>query len=151
MIAMVRKITITLIFVIGFSIFSYPIISHLVKTKEHYTIISQHNEVLAQMDEDEKAKERDKAKAYNESISESTIPIEDPFSQVAETTASSSYYNALNIGETIGHLQIPSINVNLPIYHGIGADVVQAVDCIMSNFSLCICGVGVQGGFHLSR
>jgi len=148
---MVRKITITLIFVIGFSIFSYPIISHLVKTKEHYTIISQHNEVLAQMDEDEKAKERDKAKAYNESISESTIPIEDPFSQVAETTASSSYYNALNIGETIGHLQIPSINVNLPIYHGIGADVLQAGVGHMSNSSLPIGGEGSHAALTAHR
>src|SRR5690625_762277 len=151
MIAMVRKITITLIFVIGFSIFSYPIISHLVKTKEHYTIISQHNEVLAQMDDDEKAQERDKAEAYNESLTESAIPIEDPFSQVAETEANSSYYNALNIGETIGHLQIPSINVNLPIYHGIGADVLQAGVGHMSNSSLPIGGEGSHAALTAHR
>lgn len=139
---MFRRVLITIIFIIGFTIFSYPIISHLLKTKEHYTIISQHNEVLAKMDDAAKKEERKKAEAYNKSITESEIPIEDPFAEGAQDNAQAGYYNVLNIGETIGNLQIPSINVNLPIYHGIGEDVLSQGVGHMSNSSFPVGGAG---------
>jgi len=139
---MFRKVIIAFVFLIGFTIFSYPIISHWLKTKEHYTIISQHNEVLAQMDEAAKLEERKKAEEYNKGITEAAIPIEDPFAEGAQDTAHSGYYNVLNIGETIGHLQIPKINVNLPIYHGIGEDVLSQGVGHMSNSSFPVGGEG---------
>ena len=148
---MFRKITIGLIFFIGLSIFSYPIVSHWIKTKEHYTIISQHNEVLAQMDDTEKAEEREKAEKYNDDLNESTIPIEDPFADDFEETAHSSYYNVLNIGETIGHLQIPKINSNLPIYHGISDDVLQQGVGHMSNSSFPVGGEGSHSALTAHR
>lgn len=142
MIAMFRKVTISLIFLIGFDIFSYPIVSHWIKTKEHYIIISQHNEVLARMDDARKEAERKKAEKYNENISESSIPIEDPFAEGAQDNGQKGYYNVLNIGETIGHLQIPKINVNLPIYHGISEEVLSQGVGHMSNSSFPIGGKG---------
>lgn len=130
---------------IGVLIFFYPIIGNWLSTKDHYEVISRHNEVLAQMSEEEKKKEKEKAKEYNESITEKDIPIIDPFSEEsAEQTESRSYYNVLDIGETIGTIEIPSINVNLPIYHGISDDVLSQGIGHLSNSSFPVGGLGTH-------
>lgn len=129
------------IFVIGVLIFFYPIVGNWLSTKEHYQVISRHNEVLAQMNKEEKEREKEKAKQYNDSITERDIPIVDPFSEEAETQ---SYYNVLNIGEAMGTIEIPSINVNLPIYHGASEEVLSQGIGHLSNSSLPIGGKGTH-------
>lgn len=133
------------IFVIGVLIFFYPIVGNWLSTKEHYQVISRHNEVLAQMNKEEKEREKEKAKQYNDSITERDIPIVDPFSEEAETQVESkSYYNVLNIGEAMGTIEIPSINVNLPIYHGASEEVLSQGIGHLSNSSLPIGGKGTH-------
>lgn len=140
-----RRYIIPVIFVIGVLIFFYPIIGNWLSTKDHYEVISRHNEVLAQMSEEEKEKEKEKAKNYNESITERDIPIVDPFSDdVEEQVESKSYYNVLNIGEAMGTIEIPSIDVNLPIYHGISEKVLSQGIGHLSNSSLPIGGLGTH-------
>src|SRR5690625_2221485 len=151
MISMIRKLIIMLTFIIGLSIFLYPIVSHWVKTKQHYTIISKHNEVLQQMTEEQKAKELAKAKQYNAGLNESSIPIEDPFAEGVINTSNNGYYNVLNLGEVMGNLEIPKINVNLPIYHGVGEDVLQQGVGHMSNTSLPIGGDGSHSALTAHR
>src|SRR5690625_4959397 len=138
---MIRKLIIVLIFLTGLSVFSYPIISNWFHSKEHYTVISNHNDLVQKMSAEEKEKEREKAKQYNESINETSIPITDPFAEDSQETVT-GYYNVLDIGETMGHLEIPSINVNLPIYHGISEEVLQQGIGHMSNSSFPIGGQG---------
>lgn len=141
---MVRKIIIPIIFITGFLIFFYPIVSNWLSTKDHYTVMSKHNEVLEQMTEDEKEKERKKAKEYNDSLNETAIPIADPFAEDATETTVTGYFNVLDIGETMGSLEIPSINVKLPIYHGVSEDVLQQGIGHMSNSSFPIGGSGTH-------
>lgn len=142
---LLRKVVIPIIFVAGFCIFFYPIIGNWLSEKEHYTVISKHNEALHQMTAEEKAKERQKAEQYNESLTETAIPIKDPFSNEATLdTAGASYFNVLDIGETMGSIEIPSINVELPIYHGVSDDVLQQGIGHMSNSSLPIGGEGTH-------
>src|SRR5690625_3676458 len=139
---MLRKIVIPVAFITGFLIFIYPIVSNWISTKDHYTVMSKHNEALDHMTEEEKEKERKKAEQYNESLTEAAIPLEDPFAEGNEKTVVTGYYNVLDIGETMGSLEIPSINVNLPIYHGISDNVLQRGIGHMSNSSLPIGGLG---------
>jgi len=141
---MIKKIIISIIFLTGFLIFSYPIISNWLSTKEQYTVISQHNEVLKKMTKEEKDAEREKARKYNELLNEASIPIEDPFSKDANKSTATGYFNVLNIGESIGSIEIPSINVKLPIYHGVSEDVLQRGVGHMSNSSLPIGGLGAH-------
>src|SRR5690625_1631531 len=143
MTCMVRKLLIVLVFLIGLSIFSYPIVSNWMNTKEHYSVISNHNDLIKKMSAEEKEKEREKAKQYNENLNETAIPIEDPFAEDASDDSTiSGYYNVLDIGETMGNLEIPSIDVNLPIYHGVSEDVLQQGIGHMSNSSFPIGGDG---------
>lgn len=140
-----RKYIIPVLFVIGVAIFFYPVIGNWLSTKDHYEVISKHNEVLAQMSDEEKAKEKEKAIKYNESLTERDIPIVDPFSEDAEeVTESRSYYNVLEIGETMGTIEIPSIHVNLPIYHGISEKVLSQGIGHLSNSSFPVGGLGTH-------
>ena len=141
---MIRKLIIPIIFLTGFIIFFYPITSNWLSTKDHYTVMSKHNEVLKQMTEEEKKQEREKAEKYNESLNETVIPIEDPFAEDVEETTKTGYYNVLDIGETMGSLEIPSIDVKLPIYHGVSDDVLQRGIGHMSNSSFPIGGLGTH-------
>src|SRR5690625_4177576 len=140
---MFKKWIVPTVFLIGAIIFLYPIASNWLSDKEHHTVISEHNEVLHQMTEDEKKQEAKKAEQHNESLQESAIPITDPFSEeeeVEETTA--GYYDVLNIGETMGSVEIPSLYIYLLIYHCAGEDVLKQVVTQLSNVSLPIwwCG-----------
>src|SRR5699024_5737171 len=151
MVQLIRKIMgkfiIPAVFIVGMLIFFYPMIGNWLSTKDHYTVISEHNEALAKMTEEQKKQEKEKAAEYNETLTEAAIPIIDPFSdeKEAEDLAEStnmSYYNVLDIGETMGSIEIPSINVNLPIYHGISDDVLSQGIGHMSNSSFPIGGKG---------
>lgn len=141
---MLRKFIIPAVFISGFLIFFYPIVSNWLSTKDHYTVISKHNEVLAQMTEEEKKQEREKAQEYNDSLNETAIPIEDPFAEDDTQTTITGYFNVLDIGETIGSIEIPSINAKLPIYHGVSDDVLQQGIGHMSNSSFPIGGLGTH-------
>src|SRR5690625_4629226 len=119
MTCMLRKLIIPIVFITGLGIFFYPIISNWLSSKVHYTTITEHNEVIANMSTDELTKELEKAHQYNESVQETSIPIADPFAEDFDETVATGYFDVLNIGETIGYLEIPSIDAELPIYHGV--------------------------------
>ena len=65
----------------------------------------------------------DMAVAYNAAITPGTADA-DAYSQEALMAASEDYENQLNIAGNgmMGYVEIPKINVNLPIYHGTGSD-----------------------------
>lgn len=143
---MLRKIFISIIFLSGMLIFFYPMVGNWLSTKDHYSAISKHNEALAQMNEREKVKEKEKAQLYNETITESFIPVTDPFANITEELdrKEGSYYDILDIGEAMGTLEIPNIDVKLPIYHGISEEVLSRGIGHMSNSSFPIGGQGTH-------
>ena len=63
------------------------------------------------------------AVSYNSTITPGTTDA-DAYSQEALTAASQNYDTQLNIAGNgmMGYVEIPKIDVNLPIYHGTGAD-----------------------------
>lgn len=151
MVHLIRKIVgrfvIPTVFTIGMLIFFYPIIGNWLSTKDHYTVISKHNEVLAEMSAEEKKREKVKATEYNDSLTEAAIPIVDPFSEDkgnGEEVTGTGYYNVLDIGEAMGTIEIPSINIELPIYHGISDDVLSQGIGHMSNSSFPVGGLGTH-------
>lgn len=141
---MKRKIIFSTVFIVGLVIFIYPITSNWLSKKEHYTVMSKHNEVLHQMTEEEKKQKRKEAEKYNASLNGATIPIEDPFAERESETVNASYFDVLDIGDTMGSVEIPIINVKLPIYHGIGDEVLQKGIGHMSNTSLPVGGLGTH-------
>lgn len=142
---MFKKWIVPIVFVIGMMIFLYPVVGNWLSTKEHHTVLSKHNEQLEQMTEAEKKAEQGRAKEHNDKVKESAMPMTDPFADDAGTAAEDTgYYDVLNIGETMGSIEIPSLNVDLPIYHGVGEEVLEQGIGHMSNSSFPVGGVGTH-------
>ena len=141
---MKRNVLFSIVFLIGLAIFAYPIMSNVFATKEHHTIVSEHDEKILQMSETEISDMKEKAAAFNEKVVNTTVPIEDPFADDAKETTITGYFNVLNIGESMGSIEIPKIDVKLPIYHGTGEKVLQRGVGHLSNTSLPIGGKGTH-------
>jgi len=110
-----KYIIFTLAFVIGFSILLYPIISDLWNDYRAKQLISGYQQVVAQMEDDEQERLYEEAVAYNQTLKDVKVP--DAFS-VREGIEDKEYEALLNAeGSVMGSVEIPRINVMLPIYH----------------------------------
>lgn len=134
-----RKWLLIIIFVVGLGIFSYPIVSNLLSTKVHQSVVEEYTETVEKMDKEDIEKERKKADKHNEKLEDAQLDFVDPFSEATteeRKAGNKSYYDALNIGPAIGTLEIPKINTNLPIYHGSSEDVLSQGVGHLENSSL---------------
>lgn len=141
---MIKKSIVWLILIIGIAVFFYPIVANWLSTKEHHSVISSHNEALELMSHAEKLKERKKAEAYNTALDEQSIPVMDPFSPDVNTDETTGYYSVLDIGEAMGKIEIPDLDLNLPIYHGVSEEVLQRGIGHMSNSSFPVGGLNTH-------
>ena len=101
----------------------YPLVSNYVNQKYASEIHTAYFEVIEQADDGTLQESWDCAVAYNNSITPGTAEV-DLYSQEALMAASEDYENQLNIAGNgmMGYVEIPKIDVNLPIYHGTGSD-----------------------------
>ena len=117
------RVGLILIFITGLGILLYPIISNLLMNIFQSTAIQEYNYTVEQMEKDRIEEILSEARVYNEQF-KNTIVV-DPFSQEAESSVNSEYNEILNIDGTMGYIEIPKINVNLPIFHGTSEDVLK--------------------------
>ncbi|WP_195515976.1 class C sortase [Paraclostridium bifermentans] len=117
------RIGLILIFITGLGILLYPTISNLLMNIFQTTAIQQYNYTVEQMEQDKIEEILSEARVYNEQF-KNTIVV-DPFSQEAESSVNSEYNEILNIDGTMGYIEIPKIDVNLPIFHGTSEEVLK--------------------------
>ena len=112
-----------ILFMASLGLTFYPIISNRVNARYASQIQISYEAVIAEADNSELLAAREAATRYNESITPGTMDT-DAYSQEALQAASQNYEELLNItGDSImGYVEIPKISVQLPIYHGTGAD-----------------------------
>lgn len=139
---MKRNLIIVAIFLVGLSVFAYPLISNVISTGTHATVISKYEEDLKKMSKKEIEQMKEDARQHNEKEINPNMIFTDPFAEGGEdeSNTSSGYYNLLNVGETMGSLEIPKINVDLPIYHGASDDVLRDGIGHLGNSSLPVGG-----------
>ena len=127
-----KRIYILFIF-IGVILVIYPILSNLVGKYTHTVAISKYEEQTSNLTDKQKEDELEKARQYNEDLTNNN-----------EDVTYNSYLNALNIGEVIAYIDIPKINVYLPIYHGISENVLQSGIGHIEKTSLPVGGKGTH-------
>ena len=112
----VKKIYIVLIFILGLSIAFYPLISDQWNKYRANKLIANYDNVVKEIKPDEIKKKIDDARKYNETLIGWVVP--DAFS-VRNGVKDKEYESLLNINNDgiIGSVEIPSIDVNIPIYH----------------------------------
>lgn len=99
----------------------YPIISNFTATKYQSIVQTQYNKTVNKLDDAELQKSKEAALEYNRKLMESSNDTL-MYSENYLKLAADNYDNLLNIrGDGImGYVEIPRIDVNLPIYRGTG-------------------------------
>lgn len=84
----------------------------------------EHNEEMEKLSDAEIEDAKEKAKQYNDSLS-NTVVISDPFDPDAADDMSADYISALNLEKNgiMAYIEIPRIDVYEPVYHGTSEEV----------------------------
>ena len=117
----IRVIFCVIIFITGLGIASYPFISNMVAQRHASQVVKDYETNVEEMDEEKIDAMKEAAKKYNEQLSNvGSVDDENENNEQGE-----SYVDLLNIGESLGYITIPKIDVNLPIYNGTSQDVLS--------------------------
>lgn len=110
-----KNIGLVLLFLIGLSILLYPTVSNLWNEYRSQKLISEYDKVVSNSDINYDSVMKS-AQNYNKGLVGEILP--DAFS-VRDGIQDADYDKQLNINEDgmMGYVEIPSINVKLPIYH----------------------------------
>lgn len=123
---MKRKATILtasiLVFLTALGITLYPIISNYVNQKYASKIYTEYEEMIQNVDDTSLKDARRLAEQYNNALA----PVS-AYEQESLSEASQNYDALLNMGGNgiMGYVEIPSIQVNLPIYHGTDSETLE--------------------------
>lgn len=117
----IRVIFCVIIFITGLGIASYPFISNMVAQRHASQVVKDYETNVEEMDEEKIDAMKEAAKKYNEQLS-NVVSVDD---ENENNEQGESYVDLLNIGESLGYITIPKIDVNLPIYNGTSQDVLS--------------------------
>ena len=98
---------------------SYPVISNMVAQRHASTAIQNYDETVQSMDTEKLDAAKEAARRYNEQLGSA---LDRDAAGEAEDTGT-SYVDLIDVGESLGYITIPKIDVNLPIYEGTSDDV----------------------------
>lgn len=115
----VKRIFALLMFLSGLGIASYPFISNKIAERNASVAIQDYNESVASMEKEKLDAVKEAAKKYNEQLSAAVVRDANGENQEEGT----SYVDMVDVGESMGYITIPKIDVNLPIYEGTGSDI----------------------------
>ncbi|WP_243259599.1 class C sortase [Eubacterium sp. 1001713B170207_170306_E7] len=113
------SILIILTFLLGIAIMGYPFFSSWYNQMWQKQLITEYNDTVSDISSETKQSELAACYAYNQSLLQNVV-LTDPFDRNADLAVSEAYSQRLNVQENgiMAHLEIPKIDVNLPIYHG---------------------------------
>ena len=129
--------------VLALGILFYPLVSNYLGEKNRSLIETRYSEAVKKMDTAELDAARSAASAYNGTL----LSITDKaFSKETLAKAAESYDELLNIrGDGImGYVEIPTLNVELPIYHGTDESTLDRGLGHLLGSSLPVGGVGTH-------
>ncbi len=127
------------VFFAGMCIMLYPVVSDMWNSRVQSRVIMNYNAVVESISPEEYAAEIEKANAYNAALARLPFPILDH-------EGVEGYEDALNITGTgvMGYIEIPRINLKLPICHGTSDEVLNVAVGHMEGSSLPVGGEGTH-------
>lgn len=114
------NLVICIIFLAGLSLLLYPFVANQWNNYRQKQLISGYEQVVSEKEAAEGIDydaERKKAEDYNEALFPCVLP--DSFALAESSGVDPVYMNTLNIAgdEMMGSVEIPKINIKIPIYH----------------------------------
>ena len=127
-----------LIFVLGFLILMYPQVSRLYYRVQSTQEVSAFEAGKAALSDEEIKKRMALARDFNDSLVNQNM--EDPYSKARHERGRAEYARMLEVHEQMGHIQIPTIDLDIPIRAGTSEEVLQTSAGHLEGTSLPIGG-----------
>ena len=123
------------LFFIGLSVLLYPAISSYWNSKTQSQVVESYENMLQSINRADTDAIFEEAEAYNDALRQLQFPLRE-YSKIE------GYYQALNLNDMgmMGYITIPSIGVELPIYHTVSESVLAHAAGHMEGSSLPIGG-----------
>ncbi len=125
---MVKKILVTLFIGASLVMMFYPWISNFVNQHQADITVGNYKKKEKSLSEEQKEEMWKKAQMYNADLAKNQVELTDPFVESKSAIKSGLIYNnLLNIDKSgmMCYLEIPCINVNLPVFHGTAASTLE--------------------------
>ena len=112
------------IFLGGCALLAYPKVSQWLNDRHQSEVIADYSSAVDGLDDEEAQRELKRAEDYNDQLTEN-VALADPFE--TKLTENDQYSSLLNFTAegVMGYIEIPKINVLLPIYHGVSSGVLS--------------------------
>ena len=129
-------VLIILVFLTGIAIFLYPSVSNYLYEKNSSKAITEHEENISKISPETIAKEKEAVAKYNKSLFENAVVLTDPFDPDAYPITDGEYTELLAFDDVMAYIEIPAIDVYLPVYHGTKEETLQIGVGHLENTSL---------------
>lgn len=112
------------IFLGGCALLAYPKVSQWLNGLHQSEVIADYSSAVDGLDDADAQRELKRAEDYNDQLTEN-VALADPFE--TKLTENDQYPTLLNFAAegVMGYIEIPKINVLLPIYHGVSSAVLS--------------------------
>jgi len=105
--------------VVALGLLLYPLVGELLNEKYHSDVETTYTAAIADTDDAELTAQRQAAEQYNAMLAKATI------SEGGASAPPLAYADQLTVGGVMAYVDIPKINVYLPVQHGTGADTLE--------------------------
>lgn len=129
----------------GVGILVYPFVSNMLHDRKQDEIITEYEEQMENLAEDEKTQMLEAARQYNEELIGNVV-LSDPFDPAALEKINEDYDNLLNYNGdgVMGYVEIPRLDVYEAVYHGTSDKVLAKGIGHLANTSLPVGGDGTH-------
>ena len=105
--------------VVALGLLLYPLVGELLNEKYHSDVETTYTAAIEDTDGAELTAQREAAEQYNAMLANATI------SEGGASAPPLAYTEQLTVGGAMCYVDIPKINVYLPVQHGTGADILE--------------------------
>lgn len=134
-----------LVLIIGLGVLVYPFVSNMLHDRKQDEIITEYDEKLENLDQEERDAMLAAAREYNESLLGNVV-LTDPFDPAAMEKQNEEYDSLLNVdgNGVMAYLEIPRIDLYEAVYHGTSDEVLARGIGHLMNTSLPVGGEGTH-------
>ncbi len=104
----------------GIALASYPVISNMLAQKNASSAIMEYNAQVETIQEEKLDAAKEAIRQYNEQLGKAVLTEEEN-----DSKAAADRVELIDAGEILGYLTIPVIDLNLPVYYGTSASVLE--------------------------
>lgn len=138
-------LAVSLLFLIGVGLVLYPVVSDWYIGRHQASVVASYDEEAARLSQEQIETELARAHAYNDSLLGNVV-LTDPFDAEGLAEQNTEYDDLLNINGdgVMGSIDIPRVDIYLPIYHTTDAEVLAKGAGHLKNSSLPVGGTGTH-------